>query len=81
MVVRAGGADAGPLFHVHAAGCRDLRKAGYRWADSFPLEASTVLEVAEQVYPRGAFDWEDADGGAAYLGDFRVYPCAHLEHR
>lgn len=62
-------------FHVHAAGCADVRRR-YRDEDgsdhTIPVE--TRCDVAAYIYDNGIME-ENGDGPADYLFDFHFAPC------
>lgn len=62
-------------FHVHAEGCRDLKRAIYRFAESdtrdFPTRRALVLDA----YPPEDFQWDPATEYGMYRDDFHFFPC------
>jgi len=68
-------------FHVHAAGCGDLRNYG---PDGFQLgeepweiEAGSRVDVVTAVYDPGDFEYDpdDPDALAPFIDDFHWAPC------
>lgn len=59
-------------FHVHRAGCGDLRKYTYTGEPPMEVDTSSKVEVCDFVYGVGEF--ETLSG--AYLYDFKFFPCA-----
>ena len=60
-------------FHAHADGCSDLEKRQYRGVErDTGVEVATRLEVAEFVYPRNSFEWDDESW---YIDDIWFAPC------
>lgn len=74
-------------FHVHAAGCRDMKRMAKRDPEfDFELrqhpqgdEFSTCVEVAESVYDNGIMT--DDETGEDYLHDFYFAPCVTIPVR
>lgn len=71
-------------FHVHAAGCADLKRdPNLRHEDqSFVVDAATRVEVCDAVYPPGEFEPElfdefDCESGE-YLDRFHFASCVIL---
>lgn len=65
-------------FHVHAAGCADLKRLAHREPEAaeYPLtfEAESLTEVCDEVYPPEDFEYESGE----YLFDFYIAPCVTL---
>jgi hypothetical protein len=63
-------------FHVHAAPCRDnakeVRENGS--VDPIVLDASSVIDVVDAIYPADQFEDRDAHIDA-YIADFHFAPC------
>lgn len=61
-------------YHVHAAGCADLKKHARRepaYRDGWTIEAASLAEVSDAVYPPEDFGSEPGE----YAFDFHVFPC------
>ena len=71
------------VFHVHAAGCADIkRKPIYRHADGVsdkPVELGSMQEVVEYIYDGQIFSDNAGDPvwgkWEAYEPDFKWFPC------
>jgi len=63
-------------FHVHAAGCADLKRNRNLKHEnqSMTLEAGSLVEIVDYVYPPGDFDCEAGE----FLSEFHVAPCVEL---
>ena len=80
----------GGTFHVHAAGCGDLRKSAYREARESgeldaPWETRSLSDLVEGVYRYGGsfyqeqgLDPDDDEAWRLFAGEFKVYPCITL---
>ncbi len=66
-------------FHVHAAGCADLKRGPIReHARGVAAEQrSSLVELCDSVYPPSDFQCESGE----YLGEFYVAPCCTLPDR
>jgi hypothetical protein len=64
-------------FHVHAAGCADIKRNAFYRSPEFnddkrnPLDFNSVEEIAEYVY-----DFEE--NPRDLVNDFEVFPCVHF---
>jgi len=61
-------------FHVHAVGCADIRRMMARepeYANGWEIDANTVIDICDAVYPPGEFECESGE----YLYDFHFFPC------
>ena len=69
--------SSGSTFHVHKAGCGDIkRKATYRKADKWTADFASLQEICEDVYT----DIMNENEGSlaewtAYTGEFDIFPC------
>lgn len=69
--------SAGPTFHVHKQGCRDIKRdpRGYGYSQydghEWRMTVTSLTEVCDAAYPPDDFDCESGD----YLDDFKVFPC------
>ena len=64
-------------FHVHAAGCADLRRHASRepeYRNGWTIDAADRLTVADEVYADMIDEREDAKPDD-YLDDFHFFPC------
>jgi hypothetical protein len=64
-------------FHIHAAGCADIARQAKRdraFEEGWTIEAETLTEVCDEVYPPEDFDCEPGE----YLSSFHVAPCVTL---
>jgi len=72
-------------FHVHAAGCKDLKRGWLGQAylrelvhgPSYDIEATCLLDVESTVYYFAPAENEDYTLGD-YQGEFHFAPCVHL---
>jgi hypothetical protein len=65
-------------FHVHAAGCADTKRGIYRQVpDGWMIDATSVDEIVQDVYPPSDFDYDPTDIGEyeIYSSDVYVFPC------
>ena len=61
-------------FHVHAAGCADLKRGARRepeYGNAWVIEAASQTEVCDAVYPADQFECESGE----YVYDFNFFPC------
>jgi hypothetical protein len=63
-------------FHVHAAGCRDIRRPKYLDAPSEVMDVETVETIAREVYSDHIREAGDPSDISSYIADFTVLPCA-----
>lgn len=71
-------AEAGETFHVHAAGCADVKRNWwYRGQDPWTIEVSSVIRTVGAIYDPSNFDYDlhDQDDRSPYEGDIRFFPC------
>lgn len=61
-------------FHIHAVGCRDLRKPKYGIAEKEQMEAESVEAIARDMYADHIAERPGEDIGA-FVADFTVFPC------
>lgn len=61
-------------FHVHRAGCKDLRKMHYRNHLEDPIEMASHEEVAKYIYPPEDFEYDPAKW-PEYDLDFKYFNC------
>jgi hypothetical protein len=67
-------------FHVHTAGCKDLKRNPIRSEVAQTgslIRVNNLFEIVTWIYEPGSFDWDPEDPGdaAAYWGDFHWAPC------
>jgi hypothetical protein len=72
----------GETFHVHAAGCADVRRGFYPGLSkhqAMAWEAESIQEIVEEVY---LDQIAESDGEWAtwepYAHDFKIFPCVTL---
>lgn len=73
--------QSGATFHVHKAGCRDLksRAKGYVGTNQDTDEYASVQEICESVYSDHMAENEPGSLYATwegYVGEFDIFPCA-----
>jgi len=64
-------------FHVHAAGCGDIRKQANRdpeFRNGWTIEATSLVEICDDVYPPDDFECESGQ----FIGEFHFAPCVKL---
>lgn len=78
-------AAAGETFHVHAAGCADIKRSPlYREATGWDTEADSKVDVVWDIYcdvfgdNHTAGQWDDPAERAPYEQDVRFFPCVVL---
>ncbi len=71
--------EAKASFHVHAAGCADLKRGWIRSHRGHDTTTASKLDVVEQVY--GDILAEDDATAEEYLYDFHFAPCVDLPER
>jgi hypothetical protein len=65
-------------FHIHSAGCADLRKRQYRGAQQSTHDFDSLQEVVEDWYDGQLQDNADDpvwSSWEAYADEFKVFPC------
>lgn len=70
--------------HVHKLGCADTRKMAYRAVvDLWTIEADTIADIIEDIYPSDNFDYDSTDASeyAGYRNDVHVFPCVTIPER
>lgn len=72
-------------FHVHAAGCQDLRNYGFgkRLGGDIsdvkhPVDLDTLQDMVLYVYDNGIMEESPDTPWQAYLSEFHVFPCCRL---
>ena len=65
-------------FHVHGAGCADLKKRHYKGAQTYTTEFDSMQELVETWYDGQLQDNADDpvwSVWSAYAEEFKVFPC------
>lgn len=67
-------------FHVHRADCPDIRRGEYSrivWHKFVSMDADSMQQVVESVYPPAEFEWNPADENmwSYYRDELAWFPC------
>lgn len=77
--LRPGPRDSHASIHIHAAGCQDLKtRPIYKGHDSWDLDASSIEDVAMEIYPPSDFQYDPETEIGDYTGDIYVAPCVRF---
>lgn len=64
--------------HAHRADCGDIQKgySPYERDGGWVLDVGSRLELAQEAYPPGSFDWDGSlEESESYVGDIWFAPC------